>query len=137
MLCAVLPDIDAVGRPFGWGDLAFLGGHRALTHSITFALLLGLTVAAVAFREARWQERRPRIAAYLILATASHGLLDAFAGYGEGVEFLSPFSAARYTAPWRPLLGLNEIAWIWLPALLIIVIAWRLRRPDGSDSAAP
>src|SRR5947207_10154757 len=38
VLCAVLPDLDAVGHPFGWGDLGFLGGHRALSHSISFKI---------------------------------------------------------------------------------------------------
>ena len=135
VLCAVLPDLDAVGRPFGWGDLAFVGGHRALTHSIFFALVLGLVVAELAFRDVRWQGYRGRIIAYLVLATASHGALDVFAPYGDGVEFFSPFSAVRYAAAWRPLDLVNEILWIWFPAVLTIVIVRRLR--TSRHSAEP
>ncbi len=127
ILCAVLPDLDAIGRPFGWGDLEFLGGHRALTHSIFFAVMLGLVVAALGFRDVRWQGHRGWIMAYLVLATASHGALDALASYGDGVAFFFPFSAARYAAPWRPLQGFNEILWIWLPAACITVIVMRMR----------
>ncbi len=139
ILCAVLPDLDAVGRPFGWGDLGFLGGHRALTHSVIFAVVLGLVVAELAFRDARWHGYRGRIIAYLVLATASHGALDAFAAYGDGVAFFSPFSATRYTAPWRPLDLVNEICWIWIPAALIILTVRRLRttrhRPEPNAAA--
>ena len=135
VLCAVLPDLDAVGRPFGWGDLGFLGGHRALTHSIFFAVVLGLVVAELAFRDVRWQGYRGRIIAYLVLATASHGALDAFAPYGGGVEFFAPVSAVRYAAPWLPLDLVNEIFWIWFPAVLTIVIVRRLR--TSRHSAEP
>jgi inner membrane protein len=139
ILCAVLPDLDAVGRPFGWGDFGFLGGHRALTHSIFFAVVLGVVVALLAFRDVRWRGYRGRIIAYLVLATASHGALDAFAAYGDGVEFFAPLSAARYAAPWRPLDLLNEIVWIWFPAVLMIVTVRRLRTSHHSrePSAAP
>jgi len=137
VLCAVLPDLDAVGRPFGWGDLGFLGGHRALTHSIIFAVVIGLVVAQLGFRDVRWKGYRGRIIAYLVLATASHGALDAFAPYGDGVEFFSPFSAVRYAAPWRPLDLVNEIFWIWFPAVLTIVTVRRVRtsRHSGDPNA--
>lgn len=39
---AVLLDLDAVGRPFGFPDIALLGGHRAITHSLVAALCLAL-----------------------------------------------------------------------------------------------
>ena len=45
-VCAVLPDVDAIGRPFGWGDLEFLGGHRAFSHSLVFAASVSLVVVA-------------------------------------------------------------------------------------------
>src|SRR5262245_61504426 len=37
---AAVLDIDAIGRPFGGGDVAFMGGHRAITHSVTAAVVL-------------------------------------------------------------------------------------------------
>ncbi|MGQ0767143.1 MAG: metal-dependent hydrolase [Gemmatimonadota bacterium] len=126
---AVLLDVDAVGRPFGLGDLAFLGGHRALTHSPVFALLLGSVIVAVAYRGSTWQSQQLRICLCLSLAFVAHGVLDAFTAYGEGVMFLAPFSAHRFKAPWLPFRGiLPEIVGIWLPmAGLISYNRWRAR----------
>ena len=56
---AGIPDLDAIGRPFGGGDLAVLGGHRALTHSIFFAGLL--SVAALALLRRSVPGLRPRV----------------------------------------------------------------------------
>ena len=95
-IAAAAPDIDAIGRPFGLGDLEFLGGHRALTHSIAFAsvaaLLLLTALRAPSQQVVAWLA--------LALAIASHGGLDAMTSYGEGVAFLAPFSDTRYRAPW-------------------------------------
>jgi inner membrane protein len=118
--CAVLLDIDAIGRPFGLGDLAFFGGHRALTHSMLFAIILGLSVTYFGFRDRRWDGSSLRIAVYLIMATASHGLLDAFASYGSGVAFFYPLSVRRWSAPWQPIGATSEILWIWIPAALFL-----------------
>src|SRR5215831_7502105 len=41
--------------------------------------------------------------AYLFLATASHGVLDAMTNGGLGVAFFSPFDTTRYFLPWRPI----------------------------------
>ena len=55
-MCAVIPDIDAIGRPFygAAGDLEWLGGHRGFTHSLTFAALLGLLAPLATIGRARW-----------------------------------------------------------------------------------
>ena len=47
---------------------------------------------------------RVRIAAYLFVVTASHGVFDAMTDGGLGVAFLAPFDAARYFLPIRPVL---------------------------------
>ena len=141
ILCSVTLDLDAVGRVFGGGDLAVVGGHRALTHSLLFAVVVGMLATWTAFRDAHWDGARLRIAAYLILATASHGILDAFTSYGSGVAFLFPLTPVRYSSPWRPLNGLNEALYIWTPAILLIAVAWRVnarrRRPDPTSHGAP
>src|SRR5215207_7843556 len=67
-LCAVLPDADVLAFAFGvpYGSMF---GHRGFTHSLVFAALLGVAVAAVFFRDA------PNGAAHALffsLATASH-----------------------------------------------------------------
>lgn len=38
----------------------------------------------------------------MILATASHGALDAFTNGGLGVAFFSPFDTTRYFFPFHP-----------------------------------
>jgi inner membrane protein len=127
----VLPDIDSIGRPFGLGDIAFLGGHRGLTHSLPFALVVGLSVAILLHRAQPLSVLFGRAATYLSLAAVSHGLLDTLTAYGEGVELLAPFSSRRFTAPWHPLDGFNEIVWIWLPALVMLALVYHVRRSGG------
>jgi len=128
LACAVVPDIDAIGRPFVLGDLTFLGGHRALTHSLPFAIALSIVVVGSLCRHSTSTSECRWIAAFLFVATASHGLLDTLTIYGGGVALLAPFSMQRYTAPWHPLNSLNEITWIWLPALVVFGIVALLRR---------
>jgi inner membrane protein len=124
---AVLLDLDAVGRPFGWGDVQWLGGHRALTHSLPFAAALGLAAIGVACSASEWRERRLGAWAFFAVVFALHGVLDAFTTYGQGVMFFAPFDETRYQSPWRPIRGVfPEIAGIWLPALAFIW--WRGRR---------
>ena len=123
---AVLLDIDAIGRPFGLGDVTWLGGHRALTHSLPFAAALAAILVLAACRRADWQARRLGVWAYFALAFALHGVLDALTTYGEGVMFFAPFSASRYKAPWQPFHRiLPEVIGVWLPALAIV---WYRRR---------
>ncbi len=133
--CAVLPDLDAVGRPFGRGDVAWLGGHRALTHSLAFAAVLGCVVAVVGFRgpsAPASPRRRLVLAVALALGTALHGALDALSTYGEGVAFLAPFSARRVRAPWQPFEALvPELVLVWLPALAVLWAARARRRARG------
>ena len=118
---AVLLDIDAIGRPFGLGDLTWLGGHRALTHSLLFAAILAAILVLAACRGLDWRGRRMGAWGYFALAFALHGALDALTTYGDGVMFFAPFSASRYKAPWQPFHGiLPEVVGVWLPALAIL-----------------
>jgi len=103
--CAVLPDIDAIGRPFGGGDIAWLGGHRALTHSVPFAAALSAFLCVVVLRVAPSIQPRLILWLALTLAIASHGALDSLTTYGEGIQFLAPFTSVRYWSPWRVLGG--------------------------------
>jgi inner membrane protein len=80
-----------------------------------------------------------------LFATASHGLLDAMTDGGLGVAFLSPLDNRRYFLPWTPIrvspIGVarffgargfavlqTEVLWIWLPAAVLAMCAWILRR---------
>lgn len=121
-VAAAVPDLDAIGRPFGRGDIAFLGGHRATTHSLLFALCVALA-AAIASRRATTSGTRLLIACYVALVVASHGFLDALATYGEGVAFFAPLSAQRWKFGWQPFSGLlPEILALWFPAAVVFVL---------------
>jgi inner membrane protein len=144
-LCGIIPDLDYAGAPFG--NLAYsnyFGGHRGFTHGLLFAALLGGLLAWGAFRDARWDGSRLRLALALALATSTHGLLDALTDVGPAVAFFSPFAAERYTFPWHPIdpsaaakgrgLGgialvlANELTWSALPALALAAVgAWGRR----------
>lgn len=160
MLCAMVPDLDVIG--FGmrirYGDF---WGHRGFTHSILFAALLAAAIALVipprtrgetphsdaVQNGERWNiaQRGLLLWAYLFLATASHGLLDAMTNGGLGVAFFSPFDNTRYFLPWRPLVvspigvskffgerGLavlrTEFLWVWIPTALLATMVLGLRR---------
>ena len=119
---AVLPDIDAIGRPFQLGDIAALGGHRAVTHSVFAALLGALGVAYVWHRRISDGTGLLRVFTFVALVMISHGLLDTMATYGEGVAFFAPFSLARYQSPWQPFSGiLAEVVALWVPAALMAI----------------
>lgn len=145
-LCAVVPDADVIAFFFGvaYGDVL---GHRGLTHSLVFALLAACAVVFVFFRgaESRRGFKTGALVLYFFLVTASHGVLDALTDGGLGVAFFAPFDRARYFFPWRPLAvspigvgsffsewGLrviaSELAWVWLPSLLLVGVALLLRR---------
>jgi inner membrane protein len=142
--CSVIPDLDVIGFRFGihYGDF---WGHRGFTHSLLFAALLASAVVFMGFRRGLPSHGRLLLWMYFFLATASHGLLDAMTDGGLGVAFFSPFDNQRYFLPWRPIhvspigfarfftdRGLavlqSEILWIWVPAALLALSVWFMRR---------
>ena len=154
--CAVIPDADVIGFVFGiqYGDLL---GHRGLSHSLLFALVLSLVVTRVACAptpagsRAWWRQL-----ALFFGATASHGVLDAMTTGGLGVAFFSPFDPTRYFFPWRPIqvspIGvgaffsarglrviLSEVVWVSVPCALFWIggVAWRHRQRRTSESNLP
>ncbi len=98
VVCAVLPDVDVIGFSLGirYDDML---GHRGLTHSIPFALVVGF-VAARSFVKSdslgvgSW--RLGVLWVYFSAITGSHGLLDACTNGGRGIAFLAPFSNHRF-----------------------------------------
>ncbi|WP_341675610.1 metal-dependent hydrolase [Niveibacterium sp. SC-1] len=132
VLAAIAPDFDGLAFKLGiaYAD-AF--GHRGATHSLVFALLLGLVAAA----GAQHLQTSRRVAFLFVAACClSHPLLDMFTNGGLGVAFWWPFSEARYFSPWQVIevspialrrvfseRGLavlaSELRWVWLPALLL------------------
>ena len=71
--------------------------HRGATHSLVFALAIGLFVAVALRVSAR--PRPIHWGVVTMLVVASHPLLDAFGHTTLGVELLWPFSDARFLAP--------------------------------------
>jgi inner membrane protein len=146
-LCAALPDADVVAFAFGIPYNSTFG-HRGFTHSLAFALLLGATVVAIFFREAK---HRAALVIFFFLATASHGALDALTNGGLGVAFLAPFSDARYFFPARPIelspIGVgsflsergvvvigSELLRVWLPSSLVVAAVLIFRRMRGGTT---
>ena len=138
---SVVPDLDAIGFLAGvpYGSL---WGHRGLTHSLAFAVVLALLALPFA---SRLGATRGWTFALVFLATASHGVLDALTDAGLGVAFFAPFSDRRYFFPWRPLatspIGLTEVfspsewhvfgwelAIVWVPSLLVALVARSVSR---------
>jgi inner membrane protein len=146
--CSVISDLDVIGFRFGirYGDF---WGHRGFTHSLLFAALVASAVMFVGFRRVLPGLGRFPMWMYFFLATASHGLLDAVTDGGLGVAFFAPFDNHHYFLPWTPIrvspIGVgrffsergfavlqSELLWIWLPAALLALSVWLMRRRADS-----
>ena len=94
--CAVLLDLDAIGRPFGWGDVGWLGGHRGLTHSLCFAVVVAAMLAFTSKWLASDTRLQWRVFAFLAGAMVAHGALDMLTDDHPAVAILAPFSWQRF-----------------------------------------
>jgi len=159
MVAAMLPDADAAGYWLGV-RYAALAGHRGLSHSLAFALALGLLAALLA---RRLGTRALPAACFVGACTLSHPLLDMLTTGGLGIALWAPWSSERLFFALRPIevaplaparmfgdRGLavlaSELRWVWLPAgvLGLSCVAWRrllaaIRRfsPRFSSFAGP
>ena len=141
-MCAMLPDIDVIGLRLGV-PYDSLFGHRGITHSILFAGMVALAISLPLWSRSKSRETLQALAC-LFVATVSHGVLDALTNGGLGVAFFAPFNDARYFFPVTPIevsplradvfltvRGVSvlwrEIVWVWLPAVVVAVVA-RLTR---------
>jgi inner membrane protein len=140
MIASALPDLDVLAFSFGIPYAASLG-HRGFSHSVAFAFLLA-SLGAGLFR---WLGSTPLWRfGFLLVSTASHGLLDAFTNGGLGVALFWPWSQQRFFAPFRPIqvspIGItrffsphglavlgSELLWVWLPAMAVALVAASLR----------
>ena len=94
---ALLPDADVALVALGACDDGACG-HRGASHSLPFAIAIGL-LAGLAARRLRWPVVRTVVAA--TFAVASHAMLDALGAGGRGLPLLWPFSDARFISPIR------------------------------------
>lgn len=137
--CALAPDFDVVCKRFGIEYTDMLG-HRGITHSFFFAIILSGLVVLLAFRKPIDGISRRALFVFFFLATISHSVLDAMVDGTLGVALLAPFSPARFFLPWRPIVSspvgweffsaagatvlMNEFVWVWAPSLLVIFAPW-------------
>jgi inner membrane protein len=153
-ICSVLPDFDVIGFRFGirYSDIL---GHRGLTHSLLFAVVLCAILSfLLTSKHTEEVKNRSRIFGFLFLCMASHGFLDALTDGGLGVAFFSPFSNTRYFFPWRPIqvspIGVghflsgpatevlrSEFIFVWLPCVFLFVAGTLLRGHDVKVHAIP
>ena len=132
VIASMLPDADVMLFRFG-ATYDTVWSHRGFSHSLCFALLLGV-VAALLLRKVA-----PRLLtlAFVAFSAASHGLLDMMTNGGHGVAILWPLTDQRYFFDWRPIqvsplafgrlwaraaaVIKTELLWIWLPACVVAV----------------
>ena len=111
-LLAISPDFDYA---LNWLRITWGGWHHGFTHSIPFALVLGLVLIAI-FRD--WHVR-----SYLLftLAYVSHALLDFMFTESRGIALWWPFTNYRYKAR---LPGPIDYAWsdASLSAMLVDIL---------------
>jgi inner membrane protein len=141
VIASVLPDADVIGHAFGVPYEHPLG-HRGFSHSILFALCIGLCGLCFANKL-----KATRTIAFLMLffSALSHGVLDALTNGGLGVAFFSPFTNERYFFSWRPIrvspmslepflklrgwrVFLSELVWVWFPSLSFTLLVRGLRQ---------
>ncbi len=144
IVCSILPDADVLGFKFGI-EYADFWGHRGFTHSLLFAIILGIFIVVLFYRKHTSNNEKLWLTSYFALSTASHSVLDAMTNGGLGVAFFSPWDNMRYFFPWRPIkvspIGIesfftnrgleviySEIVWIGIPCTVIALFLFMLKR---------
>ena len=91
VVASMLPDFDVIAFKLG---VAYADGfgHRGASHSLLFALLVGLLACAVA---PLLRASRAKALVFVGLSAASHPLLDMLTNGGLGVALCWPWSDAR------------------------------------------
>lgn len=132
IIAAMLPDADVLAFRLGV-PYAHDFGHRGMSHSLSFALLLA-TLAWVFAGQLRASRKSAII--FVFLVTASHGLLDMLTNGGLGVALFWPISDERLFFPLRVIEAsplsirrffssagaavlASEFHWVWLPSAIV------------------
>lgn len=131
-LLTLVPDADVIAFKFGI-PYESQWGHRGFTHSIVFALAIGLL--SIPWSR-KFESSKKIVFLMAFLSTLSHSVFDALTNGGLGVAIFWPFDHSRYFFPFHPVqvspigvmgflsfrgvvVVLSEILWIWLPCLLL------------------
>lgn len=144
-ICAAIPDLDAIGFHYGV-PYDSLWGHRGITHSISFSLLLAFIVVSVFYkREKPFTKNYFSLLFYFFLATLSHPLLDMLTNGGLGVALFAPLTNERYFFPFHPIrvapisvggfftsrgweVFKSEFIWVWIPGLILLLIVQKIKK---------
>ena len=139
VICSTLADADVLAFSLGI-DYGHVLGHRGLSHSLFFALVLSLLVVVCLFSRLKiFSKAWWAYVCFFFLVAASHGILDAMTDGGMGIAFFAPFDNARFFLPWTPLpvspIGLSvsvmrwrlrvltsEMIFIWLPLIMVLIV---------------
>ncbi|MHA7058919.1 metal-dependent hydrolase [Aquimarina sp. M1] len=125
--CSILPDADVLGFKFGINYHDFWG-HRGFSHSLVFALLLGMLVTLLFYGKKLNSKTGLLLILYFMLCTVSHGILDAMTSGGLGIAFFAPFDNTRYFFPWRPIkvspIGASKFFSSWGIKVLLSELIW-------------
>jgi inner membrane protein len=137
---ALLPDVDSIAFRLGI-PYSSPFGHRGFSHSLVVAAACALLVVPFA----RALHARPiTVFAFLFLAIASHGVLDACTNAGHGVAFFWPWSSERFFFGFRPIeaspvsarrflsargweVFRSELIWVWTPLLSLALLGYLVR----------
>ena len=149
MLASVAPDFDGLAFKLG---IAYGGmwGHRGYTHTLGFAVVLGLLGL---FFTKRWGLAPWKAYAWVALCTFSHPIADTLTNGGLAIPLYWPITETRFFSPWTPVevspislkrffsarganVLLSEAKVIWLPLLSAALLAFAYRRKI-SNSIAP
>jgi inner membrane protein len=145
MLGTIIPDADVVMFKFGV-PYEHMFGHRGFSHSLVFAVILGVIFTALFYRSIKLSSKQGLLfILFFTLCTASHILLDALTNGGLGVAVFAPFDNTRYFLPWRPIqfspIGVgnflsewgwrvikSELVWVGLPTAVYLLLTSILKR---------
>ncbi len=145
MVCAAIPDADAIGYNLGV-PYESMWGHRGITHSFFFAALLSFVVLLIFYRaEKKFSRQWLMLFLLFFIVTASHPILDAMTSGGKGVAFSAPFDNTRYFFDFRPIrvspisiakfftyrgweVLKSEFVWVWIPSFIVMGIGEGVKR---------
>lgn len=144
VIYSILPDADVITFKLGV-PYESVWGHRGISHSLLFSLVLALITALFLSKN---KIERIIFFVFLFLSTLSHTVLDAMTTGGKGVAFFAPFDNTRYFLPWRVIkvspIGVknffsewglkviqSELIWIGIPFIITLILYLILKKKSN------